>query len=143
MKLLTGLTKHIKMKLYMNYLSILFTHFLQPLKGGCNPLVAEGHFHPLPPRTPKLLQSNTMASGPFLCMQRIMHYSSYQTEGIQSSRGTWFWHGAYLNSILKPLQKLQTCFPPKERKKMEELCKVTRILFIYFLTSKVDRRRMI
>ena len=34
-------------------------------------------------------------------------------------------------------------FPVKERKKMEELCKVTRILFIYFLTGKVDRRCMI
>ena len=25
------------------------THFLQPLKGGCNPVVAEGNFHPLSP----------------------------------------------------------------------------------------------
>ena len=46
-----------------------------------------------------------MALGPFLCMQGILHCSSPQTEGIQSSREACPWHQANLSSTLKPLRK--------------------------------------
>ena len=55
-------------------------------------------------RTPKLLQANAvaMALGPSLCMHGMVHYSSPQTEGIQSGGKACPWHGAHLNSALKP-----------------------------------------
>ena len=60
-----------------------------------------------PHRTPKLLQANAiaMAPGPFLCMHtQDGAFSSPQREGIQSSREACPWHGAHLNSTLKPMQ---------------------------------------
>ena len=97
-----------------------------------------------------------MALGPFLCMHRMVHCSSPQTEGIQSSREACPWHGAHLNStlacktyrlsLLKPLHNVRLSlqkisrYLPKGRKKMAELhvCKVKRIFITYFWTSKVD-----
>ena len=97
-----------------------------------------------------------MALGPFLCMHRMVHCSSPETEGIQSSREACPWHGTHLNStlacktyrlsLLKPLHNVRlnlqkiSRYPPKGRKKMVELhvCKVKRIFITYFRTSKVD-----
>ena len=51
-------------------------------------------------------QAIAMALGPFLCMHRMVHCSSPQTEGIQSSREACPWHGAHLISTLSPHAKL-------------------------------------
>ena len=115
---------------------------------------ASFNFSPIGPLSS--FQAIAMALGPFLCMHRMVHCSSPQTEGIQSSREACPWHGAHLNStlacktyrlsLLKPLHNVRLSlqkisrYPPKGRKKMVELhvCKVKRIFITYFQTSKVD-----
>ena len=52
-----------------------------------------------------------MALCPLLCRHQMVHCSSTKTEGIQSSREACPWHGAHLNSTLKPLQNLQAKSP--------------------------------
>ena len=48
------------------------------------PVVAKGNPYSPLPMGPTLLQAKAL--GPFLCMHRMVHCSSPQTEGIQSSR---------------------------------------------------------
>ena len=65
---------------------------------------ASFNFSPIGPLSS--FQAIAMALGSFLCMHWMVHCSSPQTEGIQSSREACPWHGAHLNSTLSPHAKL-------------------------------------
>ena len=103
-------------------------------------------FFPSRPLSSFLANAIAMALGPFLYMYAkdgVLFQPPDRRHTVKQRGMPLVWSSLKIYpetyATCKPYRLIRG-FPPKERKKMEELCKVTRILFIYFLTGKVDKK---